>query len=95
MTHTMTEEEYAQYLEDKKEAEEYRHWKEKLPERVQRYFDGVKFKIKTFYGSNLHPLVFTECRQTKEYKGYRYCDMCPVIMIAGRCPLGHRVEFSK
>jgi len=91
MTHTMTEEEYAQYLKDKKEIDEYRFRKKELPKRIRDYFE----MIKKWKESENSPgwLIVTGCEQ--EMPGYKHCDFCPVAWFFKECPLGHLKDYSK
>jgi len=90
MTHTMSEGEYAQYLKDMEELQEYRQLKENLPERIRRYFNDVKWYVEN---DRAHFALFTGC--AKESKNKTYCDGCPVGQLFGRCPLGYKKEYSK
>jgi len=91
MTHTMTEEEYAQYLKDKKEIDNYKAWEKGTLQRIQDYFHSVKVDIEIFGNKNFS--VFTECRIEKGY-----CDLCPVVGLGIKCPIArekHGYRFSK
>jgi hypothetical protein len=96
MTHLMTEEEYAQYLEDKKELQEYHHLKEKLPERIRYYFNRVRDHVESNNIDLSYPVGFsilTGCKQEQPRESY--CDMCPVGWLFDDCPLGNYKNYSK
>jgi hypothetical protein len=90
MMHSMTEDEYAQYLKEMEELQEYRRLKENLPARIRRYFDNVKWHVEN---DRTHFVLFTGC--AKENGGGTYCDGCPVGSLFGKCPLGYNKEHSK
>ena len=92
-----TEAEYDQFIADKKELEEYRRWKEGLPEQIRFYFSMVKDRIETYskkesWPAGVKATVMTSCIQEN---GHGYCDMCPIGYLFSKCPLGYYKEYSK
>jgi hypothetical protein len=85
----MTDEEYSEYIKDKKELENFRRIKADFPEVAREYFEH---NARNAHWAKDH--LMTECIMEKSKEPYRYCDFCPFPRIFG-CPLGHMVEYSK
>jgi hypothetical protein len=85
----MTEDEYSEFLKDKKELEELRRIKASFPDVARRYFEHNAFRLEQ--GFRLEHVVMTKCAQEESNC---YCDFCPFPSIFG-CPLGHLPEYSK
>ena len=96
MTHTMTDNEYQQYLKNMEELAEFRDEAARIPERIRSYFYSIKNHIEKYKIDTSFPVGFVIHNSCSlEKSAYGYCDMCPAGAFFYKCPLGKSQSYSQ